>query len=1119
MHRIYLDFSDIMGFFSKIRGNDKSDNSDSKNFRYLDKILSKDVQTIELEQDIVFGGMDYMSFTIEWGCAIYNKDIFFEGNGHMIDAKDQGPILDIMGSKCIFKNVNFMNGNLSEVKIHGGFIISVESDVEFIDCRFENFHSYKGTFFNYGNLTFKHCKFINNSASDVGAAINNQVTGKVNIIDCEFIENESNGGGAIYNMGEMIIRDSRFYRNTSQKNGGAIYNQSSSLTIEDCEFIQNNGKFGGVIISHGGSFNFQKSAYANFSKSSDLIWARSFRPFEDDVVHDISQVNFKSCKFEDNEAKDGIINIQAGSKFFIDDCRFRNSGGKFIISNWDVLEAVNCTFCENNTNFLYNNGTAKFTQCKFVDNTLSKRIAVYNKLSLDFIDCIFDSNNTVAVLSNKEDGECSILGGQFSNNNSKDTALYNEGAYFSITKTIFENNVSGYDSADDIYNKSVLSLQQPILKGESRQRIFNKGSIEIRDFSKKDVETFIKNEGSVEFFKLETDLVQEGELPEDAIPDDELAGLDFADLDKLIQKSDNIILSEDIALKNYELDFYEGGILLDRDNLTIDGNGHTIDANGRSRIFYVTGNNITLKNIHFKNGNFKTSFDKHITGGGTICAIDGSSVNLIQCTFEDSGSDYSGGAVFNKGRVASSECRYIQNNSGHGGGAVFNKGEYLSEHEIFDQNSSELGSAIYNNGLLKVYDCDFKDATSLFSSSQPIFNINQLEIDPIYSRLVLNVGDINKDLSIPPKSFEHIWILLNINPQSIVLNEDIVYRHEKDKNIDELIIDKEKGFVIDGNGFSIDAKNQPIVLKVKFTEKEIHFKNITFKNFNCIKSMIDNEARIIFENCKFYNNQSVEGNLIENLHMVSFYKCIFSNNSSSKNMINNDARYYSALREKDTLKLHYCIFLENNLKGNILLNKHKMSIENSVFNLNQLSESLILNFKESVIKNTDFSKNSSEKQLVINNGSGQLMIFDSNFIENTFVLSIFTSGSSDFSSISSTNFIKNNSKRGSVLLTNSGSYMGIRFCKFVENTSEYGSNIAKNNGRLRIQDSEFIKNISSKDKGIIVNYCVLDMEKNTFTDNTLNKGFIIDNKKDSYLNESKNEFNEKYLDNVIHDNS
>ena len=67
-----------------------------------------------------------------------------------------------------------------------------------------------------------------------------------------------------------------------------------------------------------------------------------------------------------------------------------------------------------------------------------------------------------------------------------------------------------------------------------------------------------------------------------------------------------------------------GGIVINR-NLTIDGQGHTIDLAGKVRFLNVTRYSITLKNINIKNGYANTS-------GGAVCVIKGSG-SFINCNF------------------------------------------------------------------------------------------------------------------------------------------------------------------------------------------------------------------------------------------------------------------------------------------------------------------------------------------------------------------------------------------------------------------------------------------------------------------------------------------------------
>ena len=59
-----------------------------------------------------------------------------------------------------------------------------------------------------------------------------------------------------------------------------------------------------------------------------------------------------------------------------------------------------------------------------------------------------------------------------------------------------------------------------------------------------------------------------------------------------------------ILTKDYESgdDFESNGIIINQ-SITIDRHGHKIDAQGKSRIFKITADNVILKNINFINGN------------------------------------------------------------------------------------------------------------------------------------------------------------------------------------------------------------------------------------------------------------------------------------------------------------------------------------------------------------------------------------------------------------------------------------------------------------------------------------------------------------------------------------
>ena len=114
--------------------------------------------------------------------------------------------------------------------------------------------------------------------------------------------------------------------------------------------------------------------------------------------------------------------------------------------------------------------------------------------------------------------------------------------------------------------------------------------------------------------------------------------------------------------KNYECedDFDSEGILINK-SITIDGQGNKIDAQGKSRIFKITAENVILKNIIFTNG--KTTE----RGGAVFFSGTGEVTN---CNFTDNTATYDGGAVYFYGGGNVSNCNFTGNNATYYGGAI-----------------------------------------------------------------------------------------------------------------------------------------------------------------------------------------------------------------------------------------------------------------------------------------------------------------------------------------------------------------------------------------------------------------------------------------------------------------
>ena len=168
----------------------------------------------------------------------------------------------------------------------------------------------------------------------------------------------------------------------------------------------------------------------------------------------------------------------------------------------------------------------------------------------------------------------------------------------------------------------------------------------------------------------------------------------FSQLDSDINSATGttIYLEKNYTLQESELGTYQNGIFINKNNLIIDGKGHTIDAAGLGRIFQITGSGITLKDITFVNA------------------------------FSDE--DYSLGAAVkwtgNDGNI--SHCKFY-NNTGYNlrkptsGAAIYSSGDnFVVEFSEFEDNIAEFGGALYFLGANScVSNCTFTNNVAYYS--------------------------------------------------------------------------------------------------------------------------------------------------------------------------------------------------------------------------------------------------------------------------------------------------------------------------------------------------------------------------------------------------------------------
>lgn len=76
----------------------------------------------------------------------------------------------------------------------------------------------------------------------------------------------------------------------------------------------------------------------------------------------------------------------------------------------------------------------------------------------------------------------------------------------------------------------------------------------------------------------------------------------FNDLNNTIsESSDELSLNQDYVYDSDRDTKFTSGVVISKNNFTLDGKGHYIDGNNKASIFSITGSNVTIKNLIFKN--------------------------------------------------------------------------------------------------------------------------------------------------------------------------------------------------------------------------------------------------------------------------------------------------------------------------------------------------------------------------------------------------------------------------------------------------------------------------------------------------------------------------------------
>ena len=376
----------------------------------------------------------------------------------------------------------------------------------------------------------------------------------------------------------------------------------------------------------------------------------------DNVV--IKNIKFINAKY----VKGSAIDIGGDSNFSLSNCTFINNtaevGGAIY---WPAADGsiTNCTFIGNSADYggaMYTGGDGgEISNCVFINNNANHGKALdarsYSKIydsyfkNIPFLDITDeDSSLTLTLMTNLD---------------------YSGTVFTSITKK--ENlkywNGSAYVNGDDPnfgtlqYPDKNVTLEVYHSNGELAYRVSNftdsNGQI-IFDYSKFNDDRYVYKAYA---FDDDSNFISATGRLNDNIGD-------FTLLQNYINnvgENGTVNLTRDYTFTDGLDDNLKKGIIIPF-NLTICGNGYTINGAKSARIFNVTGNNVAIHGIKFINGEGGDGGAIYVNGGCT----------LINCIFTNNHALNDGGAVYwNTNAVGITNCTFENNTARKYGGANY----------------------------------------------------------------------------------------------------------------------------------------------------------------------------------------------------------------------------------------------------------------------------------------------------------------------------------------------------------------------------------------------------------------------------------------------------------------
>jgi predicted outer membrane repeat protein len=366
------------------------------------------------------------------------------------------------------------------------------------------------------------------------------------------------------------------------------------------------------------------------------------------------------------------------------------------------------------------------------------------------------------------------------------------------------------------------------------------------------------------------------------------------------------------------------GIVINKNNYVIDGKGHTIDADGKARIFDITGKNVVLKNMVLTNSNHYSGTAIYINPKSSVTTIN---VTFKNCNARGQGVVYSEAATYTSNNDKFLDCK--SNNEG----IITSYASNINIKNAYMKSKQKLSKGFISStdsSSITVTDSTFRDTSSKYSTA--IFADNELTVQ--------NCKFINLKADMTGGA-----IALKGVTKKFTVNNCMFNNVSCENNGGAIFVD------INGVG---NTNGYSIIRNSNFTNCRGGFGG----------AILQLDGSLTVDNCRFINNKAIyDGGAIYTSYAgLNVIRSLFNNNKNILSDYDGSAIYF----DEGKLNISSSAFNSNQGQSAVMIYDSRYDIKSNQFKSNKMAVYAVfsvgtfynsnrLNGDKISLKNADFS--------------------------------------------------------------------------------------------------------------------------------------------------------------------